>query len=72
MPSSVQVTSMKIGNGASISKTFSNVDKLHYDFGEKNIQVDFTDGTEPVIIDIDGATTITHTISSKQHTVAIS
>jgi len=71
MASSVQVTSMKIGNAQAISRTFPNVDVLTYNFGDKIIQIEPV-GEPPVIIDIDAAATITHTISAKQHTIAIS
>lgn len=72
MPSTVQVTSMKTGPASSISKTFANVQRLTYDFPNRIIKVESLDGTAECDIDIDAATTITHTISSKQHTVAIS
>lgn len=71
MASTVQVTAMKIGPGAAVSRTFSDVTDLVYDFDQKTITVVTRDNVN-TIIDIDAAATITHTISAKQHTVAIS
>lgn len=71
MPSQVTVTSMKTGPAGAITKVFTNVTKLTYDFLGKTVKIESLDN--PAIdIDIDAAATITHTISARNHTVAIS
>jgi hypothetical protein len=62
---------MKIGPAQAISKTFTDVTDLNYDFDSKVVEISVR-GQPPIQIDIDAAATITHTISAKQHTVAIS
>lgn len=71
MPSQVTVTSMKTGPGVTLTRTFLDVTDLLFDFDQKTITVTTRDGINTVV-DIDGATTITDTISSKQHTFAVS
>jgi len=71
MPSQVTVTAMKIGPAQAITRTFLDVTDLVYDFDVKTVLVTTRDGVN-TIVDIDAAATITHTISAKQHTVAIS
>lgn len=71
MPSQVTITAMKTGPASALTKVFTNVTKLTYDFLGKTAKIESLDN--PAIdIDIDGAATITHTISAKNHTVAVS
>jgi len=62
---------MKTGPAQAITKTFTDVTDLLYDFDQKIAEITVR-GQPPLQIDIDAAATITHTISAKQHTVAIS
>lgn len=72
MPSTVQVTSMKTGPASTISKTFANVSEITINFNTKMLKVKSNDGTPDCDIDIDGATALTDTITTKQHVIAIS
>ncbi len=72
MPSQVTVTAMKTGPASAITKVFVGVTDVNYDLVQKNVHLEGGDAGVGIDIDINAATTITHTISSGNHTIAIS
>jgi hypothetical protein len=71
MPSSVSVTSMKIGPGLTVTKTFTDVIRFSVDTFNEVLSITLDDQTT-YHIDITTATTFTVTISGNNYTVVIS